>query len=418
MIRSRSPLATTTLLATFWLVGAIAATASPLGPPNRQIIRLERVVLNLDRDVIPLESTPPPGVLGLPRSDEIFYGTITRRLPGDGQSSHHYVPYAVRYRGEVAVQAWCDLNDDQNLRNDAEIPLHGHPLGRNARSFLVDLSWTARNGGREFRVDRKMRVVLEPVVRGEPPRAHEQMVWGMRGRIPFPGGARDLLLHDGNADGIYTKEFGDGFFVDYDEDRRIDMNPTSPHFGPMGVAFQMGDRMIEVEGVDPEGSYLILVVRSGAEPIRPKKIGELAPDFEYHPIAGGPSRLTDYRGSHVALYFWATWCGTCAAQAPALVELEKTYRERGLRILGVSFDTDRVAMERFRKEHGETWPTTFSGHQDWEDPIGRIYRMDGPGVICLITPDGRLEGTYVDVAELRARLDELFQPGAVSEEGR
>jgi peroxiredoxin len=411
----RSTLAASSLLATLCLTGAVPASASPLGPAQRQIIRLERVVLNLDYDVIALKPKAPAGVRGPSASGDVFYGTIMRRLPGDGETAKHYMNYAVRYRDNVAVQAWCDLDDDRDLGDDPGVALHGHPLSPDARSFLVDLHWTARDHEQAIPIDRTMRIVLEPVAPGHPPLAHEQVVWGMRGQIKLPGGARDLLLFDGNADGIYTKDFGDGLLIDHDGDHRIDVDPTSEHFGPLAVPFQIDDRMYEVESVDPEGTSLIVVVRSGAERVPPPTIGATAPDFEYRPTAGKVSRLSDYRGSYVALYFWDTRCGACAVQAPALVELEKTYRERGLTFLAVSFDEDREAMEQFRQASGETWPTTFSGHQVWEDPIGRIYKMDGPGVVCLIDPKGRLENIYTDVTQLKARLEQVFPAGAISE---
>jgi len=400
------------LLAILLLAGT-APNAFALGPPQRQFIRLERAVLNLDYDVISLKPKPPTGVKAPSVTGEVYFGTIMRRLPGDGGSSRHYVNYAVRYENNVAVQAWCDLDDDHDLGNQPDIRLNGHPLSPNARSFLVDLHWTARNRDKEIPIDRTMRIVLEPVDLGQAPRAHEQVVWGMRGTVKLPAGNRDLFLFDGNADGIYTKDLGDGVLIDHDGDHRIDVDPTSEYYGPLSIPFQMDDRRYEVEAADPEGKFLVLVVQSGADRIPPPRIGEIAPDFEYHPTTGKVTRLSDYRGSYVGLYFWDTRCGACATQAPVLVELKKTYQE--LALLGVSFDADREDMEHFREAHGETWPTTFSGHEVWEDPIGRIYKIDGPGVVCLIDPKGRLEGMYQDIGELKTRLAEIFHPGTISE---
>jgi peroxiredoxin len=403
------------LLAILLLAGTVSP-ASALGPPQRQFIRLERAVLNLDYDVISLKPKPPAGVRAPSVSGEVFFGTIMRRLPGDGGASRHYVNYAVRYQNNVAVQAWCDLDDDHDLGNQPDIRLNGHPLSPNARSFLVDLHWTARYRDKAIPIDRTMRIVLEPVALGQAPRAHEQVVRGMRGTVKLPAGDRDLFLFDGNADGIYTKDFGDGILIDHDGDHRIDVDPNSEQVGPLGAPFQMEDRRYEVDTVDPEGSLLVLVVQPGAERIPPPKIGEIAPDFEYLPTTGRATRLSDYRGSYVGLYFYDSRCGACAVQAPTLVELKQTYQKQGLTVLGVSFDQDRGDMEHFRQTYGETWPTTFSGHEVWEDPIGRIYKTEGPGVFFLIDPKGHLEGVYVDMGKLKERLGEIFHPGAISEE--
>jgi peroxiredoxin len=402
------------LLAILLLAGTVSPAAA-LQPAQRQFIRLERAVLNLDYDIISLKPKPPTGVKAPSVTGEVYFGTIMRRFPGDGGSSRHYVSYAVRYENNVAVQAWCDVDDDLDLGNQPDIKLNGHPLSPNARSFLVDLHWTARYGDREIPIDRTMRIVLEPEALGEAPRAHEQVVWGMRGQVKLPGGNRDLFLFDGNADGIYTKDFGDAVLVDHDGDHRIDVDPNSDQVGPLSVPFQIEDRRYEVDTVDPEGSFIALVIQAGAEPIPPPKIGEIAPNFEYHPTSGKSTRLSDYRGSYVGLYFYDSRCGACAVQAPSIVELEATYQKQGLTVLGVSFDQDRQDMEHFRQTYGETWPTTFSGHDVWEDPIGRIYKTDGPGKFFLIDRKGRLEGVYTDMGKLKARLGEIFHPGALSE---
>ena len=40
------------------------------------------------------------------------------------------------------------------------------------------------------------------------------------------------------------------------------------------------------------------------------------------------------------LNFWATWCIPCNAEIPLLVDFQKSYRDRGFAVLGVSLDAD------------------------------------------------------------------------------
>jgi len=65
-----------------------------------------------------------------------------------------------------------------------------------------------------------------------------------------------------------------------------------------------------------------------------------APDFTLPSAAGQNLRLQEQRGRVVMLNFWATWCGPCQVEIPWFVEFNKTYKARGLAIVGVSMDED------------------------------------------------------------------------------
>jgi peroxiredoxin len=80
--------------------------------------------------------------------------------------------------------------------------------------------------------------------------------------------------------------------------------------------------------------------RSGAGPGPRIAKSTVAPDFSLESIDGKTVKLSDLRGKAVLLNFWATWCGPCKIEIPWFIEFNKTYKARGLAVVGVSMDED------------------------------------------------------------------------------
>ena len=73
------------------------------------------------------------------------------------------------------------------------------------------------------------------------------------------------------------------------------------------------------------------------------QIGEPAIDFTYPDKDGNKFSLSNFNSSLVYVDVWATWCGPCKAEIPALKELEQEYHNNNITFLSVSLDTDKEA---------------------------------------------------------------------------
>lgn len=103
---------------------------------------------------------------------------------------------------------------------------------------------------------------------------------------------------------------------------------------------------------------------SQSEPVHPVagprhivKLGEPAPNFQLRDMNGRLVSLSDLQGKVILLNFWATWCGPCRVEMPAMERLYRTYSRKDFEILAVSTDPQGAAVTRpFQQEIGLTFP--------------------------------------------------------------
>ena len=63
-------------------------------------------------------------------------------------------------------------------------------------------------------------------------------------------------------------------------------------------------------------------------------------------INGHRLNLSDYKGKVVLINFWSTWCPPCRAEIPDLIRLQNKYRNRGLRIIGITYPPQTLSQVR------------------------------------------------------------------------
>jgi peroxiredoxin len=116
---------------------------------------------------------------------------------------------------------------------------------------------------------------------------------------------------------------------------------------------------------DAHGSNFGLVAERGVV-----KVGEEAPNFQLRDLDGNMVSLSQLRGKVVLLNFWATWCGPCRIEMPAMERLYRSYSRKDFEILAVSTDPQGAAVTRpFQQEMGFTFPILH----DAEYRIGLMY---------------------------------------------
>jgi thiol-disulfide isomerase/thioredoxin len=128
------------------------------------------------------------------------------------------------------------------------------------------------------------------------------------------------------------------------------------------------------------------------EPAERARLGSPAPGVRFNLVQSGPVKLqSDWAGKVHVVEFWATWCGPCRYSAPHLTELQETYGDDGLIVLGISDETEQEVMA-FAKEMGDQMrynlviDPTRQTHQNWMGAFG----VSGIPHAFLVDKQGRI----------------------------
>ena len=135
------------------------------------------------------------------------------------------------------------------------------------------------------------------------------------------------------------------------------------------------------------------------------QVGEPAIDFTYPDKEGNEFSLSTFKGSLVYVDVWATWCGPCKAEIPALKTLEHDYHNNNITFLSVSVDTDKEAWINMLADK------QLGGVQLWADgwtEITKSYAINGIPRFLLFDADGNvisLDAPRPSSEEIRELLD-------------
>lgn len=89
---------------------------------------------------------------------------------------------------------------------------------------------------------------------------------------------------------------------------------------------------------------------------------EKAPNFELKTLEGKTVSLEELKGQVVMINFWASWCGPCRQEMPALSEIYNDYHKAGFTLLGVNLDEDVGEAKKYLAKTPVSFPILHDGN--------------------------------------------------------
>ncbi|MGD2174868.1 MAG: carboxypeptidase regulatory-like domain-containing protein, partial [Candidatus Brocadiaceae bacterium] len=159
-----------------------------------------------------------------------------------------------------------------------------------------------------------------------------------------------------------------------------------------------------------EGSGAVDLGTVEAVPLTRLESGQRAPDISFETLKGERMRLSDFRGRHVLVDFWATWCGPCLGETPHLVEVWEEFGEReDFAMVGLSLDKGKDKPRAYAEEKGMEWVQGFLG--DWSATnVPDRFGVRGIPAIFLIDPEGQIVARDLRGQRIKRAVETALPP--------
>lgn len=183
-------------------------------------------------------------------------------------------------------------------------------------------------------------------------------------------------------------------------------------FGAYANQFSLEQRE-ELLGMLSEENKKVDIVKSVVEIMDSEKKtreGNKYIDLEMKDTEGNTVKLSDFVGKHKLLLvdFWASWCGPCRAITPELIKIYNEYKDKGLGVVGVSFDSSLEDWKKGIEELSIPW-AQMSDLKGWGSIASKEYVVKGIPHLMVLDEEGTIVKRGIREEELRELLKETLK---------
>ena len=138
-------------------------------------------------------------------------------------------------------------------------------------------------------------------------------------------------------------------------------------------------------------------------------VGKQFKDFEMPDVDGNVRKVSEFVAANkvTLIDFWASWCGPCRAEMPAVKAAYEAYKNKGFGIVGVSLDNNKDAWIGAIKNLGMEW-SHLSDLQGWHNAAAKLYGINSIPATILVAQDGTIIARDVRGEAIQEKLAELL----------
>jgi len=129
-------------------------------------------------------------------------------------------------------------------------------------------------------------------------------------------------------------------------------------------------------------------------------VGKPSPEFNnYENYKGGTTSLKDLKGKYVYIDVWATWCGPCKVEIPALKNIEQEYHDKNIEFVSISVDNGRGYQNNSLEASKAGWKKMIAdkdmggvqlfADKAWQSDFIKDYQINSIPRFILIDPEGK-----------------------------
>lgn len=174
------------------------------------------------------------------------------------------------------------------------------------------------------------------------------------------------------------------------------------------IGFRESKEIYESMGEGAKGTHYGAIIKERVLRLEKTAGGAVAPDFTLPDINGNPITMSSVKGKIKIIDFWASWCGPCRMNNPALRKIYEEFHDKGLEIIGVSLDEKKANWQKAIEKDGLEWKNV-SSLKGWDCEVVRLYNVTGVPSLFILNENNRIIATGLRDEQLRAFLEERLK---------